>query len=260
MTAVKPDFTKTFFSSRLRFFQKFHMLLAIQTERGILLQQTAQLLFEQLQANPVIATAGNEEELALALKSDCRVVFLLTGNVLDIGELTRRVHMCGKLCVIHLDLIDGFSNREIAVDAIWKATGAEGIISTRGALIKRAKQLGMAAIQRGFMLDSRSLNSFEQQIQQSKPDFVEILPGLLPKVIATLKQLMDVPIIAGRVHPRQGRRHRRAERGRARRLRLESGRLVTVGFPEYTLQPKTPAEWRGFFCLIQFERQPSPRL
>ncbi len=197
MTAVKPDFTKTFFSSRLRFFQKFHMLLAIQTERGILLHQTAQLLFEQLQANPVIATAGNEEELALALKSDCRVVFLLTGNVLDIGELTRRVHMCGKLCVIHLDLIDGFSNREIAVDAIWKATGAEGIISTRGALIKRAKQLGMAAIQRGFMLDSRSLNSFEQQIQQSKPDFVEILPGLLPKVIATLKQLMDVPIIAG---------------------------------------------------------------
>ena len=37
------------------------------------------------------------------------------------------------------------------------------------------------------MLDSRSLNSFEQQIAQSKPDFVEILPGLLPKVIAQLK-------------------------------------------------------------------------
>ena len=55
----------------------------------------------------------------------------------------------------------------------------------------------MAAIQRGFMLDSRSLNSFEQQVQLSKPDFVEILPGLLPKVIATLKERMEVPIIAG---------------------------------------------------------------
>ena len=161
------------------------------------MESSAALLQEQLQNNPVIATAGNEEELALALKSDCRVVFLLTGNVMDIGELTRRVHDAGKLCVIHLDLIEGFSSKEIAVDAIQKATGAEGIISTRGALIKRAKQIGLAAVQRGFMLDSRSLNSFEQQIAQSKPDFVEILPGLLPKVIASLKERIDIPIIAG---------------------------------------------------------------
>ncbi|MEN6635433.1 MAG: glycerol-3-phosphate responsive antiterminator [Clostridiaceae bacterium] len=154
-------------------------------------------MYDQIQSNPVIAAVGNEEELSAALDSDCRVVFLLMGNVMDVGELTRRVHASGKLCVIHLDLIEGFSSKEIAVDAIQKATGAEGIISTRGALIKRAKQLGMAAVQRGFMLDSRSLNSFEQQIAQSKPDFVEILPGLLPKVIAQLKERIASPIIAG---------------------------------------------------------------
>ena len=161
------------------------------------LEKAAQLLYDQIQNNPIIAAVGNEEELSLALDSDCRVVFLLMGNVMDIGELTRRVHASSKLCVIHLDLIEGFSSKEIAVDAIQKATGAEGIISTRGALIKRAKQLGMAAVQRGFMLDSRSLNSFEQQIAQSKPDFVEILPGLLPKVIAQLKARIASPIIAG---------------------------------------------------------------
>lgn len=161
------------------------------------MEQAAQLLYDQLQNNPIIAAVGNEEELSFALDSDCRVVFLLMGNVLDIGSLTRRVHESGKLCVIHLDLIEGFSSKEIAVDAIQKETGAEGIISTRGALIKRAKQLGMAAIQRGFMLDSRSLASFEQQIAQSKPDFVEILPGLLPKVIASLIGRIDIPIIAG---------------------------------------------------------------
>ena len=161
------------------------------------MEHAAEQLFEQLQNNPVIASAGNEEELTLALESDCRVIFLLMGNVLDIGALTARVHESGKLCVIHLDLIEGYSNKEIAVDALLRETNAEGIISTRGALIKRAKQLGMAAIQRGFMLDSRSLASFEAQIQQSKPDFVEILPGLLPKVIATLKSRVDIPIIAG---------------------------------------------------------------
>jgi len=161
------------------------------------LEHAAQMLLEQLQSNPVAAAAGNEEEFSLALKSDCRVVFLLMGNVLDIGERTRRVHESGKLCVVHLDLIEGYSNKEIAVDAVCRETHAEGMISTRGALIKRAKQLGIAAIQRGFMLDSRSLASFETQIQQSKPDFVEILPGLLPKVIATLKARVDIPIIAG---------------------------------------------------------------
>ena len=161
------------------------------------LEQAAQLLYDQIQNNPVIAAVGNEEELSLALHSDCRVVFLLMGNVLDVGDLTRRVHDSGKLCVIHLDLIEGFSSKEIAVDAIQKATNAEGIISTRGALIKRAKQIGMAAIQRGFMLDSRSLASFEQQIALSKPDFVEILPGLLPKVIASLISRIDIPVIAG---------------------------------------------------------------
>ncbi len=150
-----------------------------------------------MQNNPIIAAVGNEEELSLALDSDCRVVFLLMGNVMDVGDLTRRVHESGKLCVIHLDLIEGFSSKEIAVDAIQQATHAEGIISTRGALIKRARQLGMAAVQRGFMLDSRSLNSFEQQIALSKPDFVEILPGLLPKVIASLKDRISAPIIAG---------------------------------------------------------------
>lgn len=154
-------------------------------------------LLEQLQINPVIATVGNEESLQTALSSECRVVFLLMGSILDVGALTERVHESGKLCVIHLDLIEGYSNKEIAVDAVHRFTGAEGIISTRGALIRRAKQLGMVAIQRGFMLDSRSLGSFEAQIQLSKPDFVEILPGLLPKVIAELRGRVDVPIIAG---------------------------------------------------------------
>jgi glycerol uptake operon antiterminator len=161
------------------------------------LENAARRILEQLRISPVAAAAGSEEELSLALESECRVVFLLMGNVLDVGTLTRRVQEAGKLCVVHIDLIEGFSSKEIAVDAVFRETGANGIISTRGALIKRAKQLGMAAIQRGFMLDSRSLNSFEQQIRQSKPDFVEILPGLLPTVIAMLKERVDVPIIAG---------------------------------------------------------------
>lgn len=154
-------------------------------------------LYEQLQINPVIAAVGSEEALSLALDSECRVIFLLMGSVLDIASLTRRVHDAGKICVIHLDLIEGFSSKEITVDAIRRNTSADGIISTRVSQIKRAKQVGLVAIQRGFLLDSRSLNSLEAQIHISKPDFVEVLPGLLPQVIQGLCERVGVPVIAG---------------------------------------------------------------
>ena len=55
------------------------------------MEHAAKTLLEQIQINPVIAAVCNEDELKHALNSDCRVVFLLMGNVLDIGELTRRV-------------------------------------------------------------------------------------------------------------------------------------------------------------------------
>lgn len=196
---VKPHFSilLRFFRSLLALFVEVQYAYIKRKGRSPALEHGAQQLLEQLQNNPVIAAVGNEEELLLALESDCRVIFLLMGNLLYIGDLTGRVHESGKLCVIHLDLIEGFSSKEIAVDAISRMTGAAGIISTRGALIKRAKQIGLAAVQRGFMLDSRSLASFEQQIAQSKPDFVEILPGLLPKVIAQLQARIEIPIIAG---------------------------------------------------------------
>ena len=78
------------------------------------MEHAAKTLLEQIQINPVIAAVCNEDELKHALNSDCRVVFLLMGNVLDIGELTRRVHERKKLCVIHIDLIEGLSSKEIA--------------------------------------------------------------------------------------------------------------------------------------------------
>ena len=105
------------------------------------MEHAAKTLLEQIQINPVIAAVCNEDELKHALNSDCRVVFLLMGNVLDIGELTRRVHERKKLCVIHIDLIEGLSSKEIAVDAIQKATGAEGIYRSIGVYLAHALAL-----------------------------------------------------------------------------------------------------------------------
>ena len=88
---------------------------------------------EKLNENPVIAAVAEPERLPAALASDCGVVFLLSGDILSIGALVDAVKNAGKAAMVHLELIEGLSGKEIAVDAIHALTRADGIISTRAA-------------------------------------------------------------------------------------------------------------------------------
>ena len=101
--------------------------------------------------------------------------------------------------MIHLDLISGLGSREIVIDYIQKTTKADGIISTKPALIKRAKELNYFAIMRFFMLDSMAYANVKKQIENVKPDMIEIIPGAMPKVISKLCEFIEgkVPVIAG---------------------------------------------------------------
>ena len=74
----------------------------------------AQLL-ELLDVGPVIASVKDEAGLSAALKSDVGVIFLLFGDVLNIGEMVGRAHAAGKAVFVHLDLVDGLAAREVSV-------------------------------------------------------------------------------------------------------------------------------------------------
>ena len=63
--------------------------------------------------------------------------------------------------------------------------------------IRRARHRGLLTVQRAFILDSLSLTSLSGQLEQGKPDFVEILPGIMPRVIAEISARTQVPVIAG---------------------------------------------------------------
>ncbi len=152
---------------------------------------------ELLADSPVIAAVTDDAGLAKALTCDCRVVFLLYGNIMNVGDLVRRVQDEGKVCIVHIDLIEGLSNREIAVDGLLKLSRPDGIISTRAGLIRRAQSLGVLAIQRAFLIDSLSLRSLLAQVEANRPDYVELLPGIIPSIIQELADKIEVPIIAG---------------------------------------------------------------
>ena len=59
-----------------------------------------------------------------------------------------RMWKAWKMAVGHVDLIGGLSSREIAVDFIKNNTEADGIISTKPALIRRGKELSLFTVMR----------------------------------------------------------------------------------------------------------------
>ena len=86
------------------------------------------------------------------------------------------------------------SVKDISADFIARNTAADGVISTRPNLIRRAKELDLITIQRFFLLDSLSFDNVLRQ--SSNADAVDILPGAMPRVISRLVQQIHQPMIA----------------------------------------------------------------
>ncbi|MDT3843850.1 MAG: glycerol-3-phosphate responsive antiterminator [Bacillota bacterium] len=154
-------------------------------------------MIDLLETSPVIAAVKNESGLENCLKTDCRVVFLLFGTICDVAELVDRVKESGKIAIVHVDLIQGLSSKEVAVDFIHRNTRADGIISTKSPIVKHAKELGMICIQRTFVVDSMALSTLKKQIESFHPDAIEIMPGVMPRVIQKIRQETELPLIAG---------------------------------------------------------------
>ena len=110
---------------------------------------------EKLELCPIIS-AVHEVQFLDALSSPCEVIFLLEGDVMSVGEKITSAHQSGKLVFVHIDLMKGIGKDKCGVQFLANL-GADGIISTRAALIKNAKEIGILSVQRYFALDSQGL-------------------------------------------------------------------------------------------------------
>lgn len=154
-------------------------------------------LRELMEESPIIAAIRDDAGLEEVLTLDLDVIFVLYGDLCTIPEIVRRCKEHGKIVFVHLDLISGLALREAAVDFIYQFTQADGIISTKPALMKRARELGLASVLRFFVLDSMAFETISKQLAAGRPDFLEILPGQMPKVIKKIRSQAGIPIIAG---------------------------------------------------------------
>ena len=99
-----------------------------------------------LECNPVIAAIG-DDKWEQALKSPVRVIFYMTANLLTIEERVRQAHQAEKYVMVHLDLAEGIGKDRTGIRYLAQC-GVDGMISTKGQLLRWAKEQGLFTIQR----------------------------------------------------------------------------------------------------------------
>ncbi len=147
--------------------------------------------------NPLIKAISDLNNLDEAIRAPGQFIFLLTGSIMELEEVVARCHESGAYVFLHLDLIKGFSRDSEALKYIKNVIKADGVISTKHSLLKAARAEGLIVVQRMFMLDSSSFEAALTSLKSLKPDAVEIIPGVMPKIIKRTAKKIRVPIITG---------------------------------------------------------------
>ena len=154
-------------------------------------------LLSSIAKKPSIAGIKDDEGLHQVVKSECKIVFVLYGDLLNIASIVSHLKDHGKMVFINVDLIDGFSNKDIVVQFLKQQTQTDGILSAKASIIKAAKAQGLFTIHRFFLIDSFSYHNLGRQVDISQPDCIEIMPGCMPKVIGWVVDEVSIPVIAG---------------------------------------------------------------
>ena len=151
-------------------------------------------VIEALERTPVIA-ATDRVGWQSAVLSDAEVLFHLGADIITVSDDIKAAKQNGKFVFIHIDLADGIGKDKTGIEWL-KKLGADGVISTRTQLIRAAHDNGLLAVQRFFILDSKGMHSISETIENTRPDLIEIMPGVIPKALKLFSR-QEIPVIAG---------------------------------------------------------------
>ena len=151
-------------------------------------------IIKVLERTPIIA-ATDSGGWQKAILSDVEVLFHLSANIMTIVSDIKKAKTNNKYIFVHIDLAEGIGKDRTGIKWLSRL-GVDGIISTRAQLIRNAKECGITAIQRFFVLDSKGMNSISEMIDTTRPDLIEIMPGVIPKALSLFSE-KGIPVIAG---------------------------------------------------------------
>ncbi|WP_349409833.1 glycerol-3-phosphate responsive antiterminator [Pseudalkalibacillus sp. SCS-8] len=145
----------------------------------------------------ILPAVRNMKDFEKLLESPYEYLVLLDSHVSQLKSIVQIATRHNKKVLIHVDLIQGLSNDEYAAEFLCQDIKAAGLISTRTSVIQTAKKKGVLAIQRLFLLDSSALNKSYALLKKTMPDYIEVLPGLMPDIIQEVHEETKIQILAG---------------------------------------------------------------
>lgn len=145
----------------------------------------------------IIPAVRQLKDLEAAFRASQEFIVLMNVHVAMARSIVAQAAQHGKKILLHADLIDGLKSDEHATEFLAQEVRPAGIISTRNNVLLTAKKKGLITIQRFFLLDSLALDNSFVQIEKTKPDYVELLPGIMPAIIRQFAEATKVPVIAG---------------------------------------------------------------
>jgi glycerol uptake operon antiterminator len=150
------------------------------------------------QATPIIPAIRKADLVEQAAAAHGKIVYLLTGDPENCEPMIQRILQAGKLPIVNLDLLNGFSRDRYAVNYL-KRVGARGIISTHLDPLRHALSIGLYAVQRTFLLDSGAMDTITNQLKNTPVDALEVLPALVaPKIIGRVRSISpELPVVGG---------------------------------------------------------------
>lgn len=160
---------------------------------------------ETIRDNPIIAAVHTKDNLEKAILLGVPTIFLLNTDIFSAKALVDTARKSDCNVFLHMDLIDGLAPGAKALDYVQKRINPSGIISTKSSLIKYARERGVFCIQRFFMVDSASYDQAVKIVRKTKPSMIELMPGVIPRIIERFTGDVTIPVIAGGMvtEPRQ---------------------------------------------------------
>ena len=151
-----------------------------------------------LEPTHIIPAVRAPEFVTRSAHAPGKVVYFQFGNPEHIAEMVEVVTAAGKVPMVNIDLASGFSRDEAAISYLAHRQ-VQGIISTHIEPLRAARDFGLFAIKRTFLLDSAALQSGLHSLEQFLPDALEVMPAIAaPRILSRLRQMYpQLPVVGG---------------------------------------------------------------
>ena len=149
---------------------------------------------------PVIPYVADGVDAHVGLMALASVIFIGGGELADLPGMMTKLSRppLGDIPVfLHIDLVNGLSNDESGLRYVAGLERVDGVITVRHHLAPAARKLGLMSVVRLFLQDGRAVERGLGVVEKSRPDAVELLPGVAYLEVADRFRGVNIPVIAG---------------------------------------------------------------